>query len=189
MTRKRLAAIAVGAGLAAGSLTGLALNFPGMASAQDAPTDAETAPPPGAHQGPMGILDDLVDDGTITQQQADAIRARAAERHAGADHRNDADGHPHRAGHGPGESKGHGPGGPQGGGGPMGRGAGLDAAATAIGISTDELRDALRNGQSIASVAEANGVAVDTVIDAMAAEARQRISDQVTRVPGARPGD
>jgi len=55
------------------------------------------------------------------------------------------------------------------------RGEGLTAAATAIGISEDDLRTALQDGQSIAQVAEANGVDVQTVIDAMVADATDRL--------------
>jgi hypothetical protein len=179
MTRRRLTALAVGAGIAAGSLTGLALNAPGIASAQDDATSTEAAPHSGrhhgSHRGPSGMLDALVDDGTITQEQADAMRSRAEA---------------HRAGHGEGDHQmdGQRRGGPKGAMAP-GRGAGLDAAASAIGITTDELRDALRSGQSIAAVAEANGVAVDAVIDAMTSEARGRISEMVNRTPGAHRGN
>ncbi len=50
-------------------------------------------------------------------------------------------------------------------------GAGLDAAAEAIGIESEELRAALRDGSSIAEVAEANDVDVQAVIDALVADA------------------
>jgi hypothetical protein len=58
-------------------------------------------------------------------------------------------------------------------------GAGLDAAAEALGISRDDLITALRDGKTIAEVAQEQGVDVNAVIDAMAAEARERISDFV----------
>lgn len=61
-----------------------------------------------------------------------------------------------------------------------GRGApGLDAAAEAIGISADDLRAALHDGQTIAEVAEANGVDVSTVADAMVADAQAHLADEV----------
>ncbi|MET0903626.1 MAG: hypothetical protein ABWZ52_10335, partial [Acidimicrobiales bacterium] len=50
-------------------------------------------------------------------------------------------------------------------------GAGLDAAAEAIGITSEELRAALRDGSTIAELAETNGVEVQTVIDALVADA------------------
>jgi len=43
------------------------------------------------------------------------------------------------------------------------------AAADTIGVSTSELREALRSGQSIATLAESKGVAVDDVEQAIAA--------------------
>jgi uncharacterized protein YidB (DUF937 family) len=61
----------------------------------------------------------------------------------------------------------------------LGLGADLDVAAEALGISEDDLRDALRDGQTIAEVAEAEGVDVQTVIDALVAEATARIDDAV----------
>ncbi len=45
----------------------------------------------------------------------------------------------------------------------------FQAAADVIGISVDELWDALDNGQTIAELAAANGVELQTVIDAMVA--------------------
>jgi hypothetical protein len=56
-------------------------------------------------------------------------------------------------------------------------GASLDPAAEALGITEDELHDALRDGQTIAEVASAQGVDVQSVIDAMVAEATTRIDD------------
>jgi uncharacterized protein YidB (DUF937 family) len=58
-------------------------------------------------------------------------------------------------------------------------GARLDAAAEAIGITTDELRTALEDGSTIAAVSEAHGVDVQTVIDAMVAEATTQIDAAV----------
>jgi len=68
-----------------------------------------------------------------------------------------------------------GPGGP--GGGPergfgFRGGFGLDAAAKAIGVSTDTLLSDLKGGQTIAAVARSKGVSVTTVVDAMVASAK-----------------
>lgn len=63
--------------------------------------------------------------------------------------------------------------------GPRFLGARLDAAAEAIGITADELRTALEDGSTITEVAEANGVDVQTVIDALVAEATARIDAAV----------
>lgn len=56
---------------------------------------------------------------------------------------------------------------------------GLEAAADAIGISTDDLRTELRDGQTIAEVAEDNDVDVQAVIDAMVAAGEARIDELV----------
>jgi hypothetical protein len=53
---------------------------------------------------------------------------------------------------------------------------GLAAAANAIGVSEDELRTALRSGQSIAQVAQSKGVEVQNVIDAIVADAKARLA-------------
>lgn len=58
-------------------------------------------------------------------------------------------------------------------------GAGLDAAAEAIGIESEELRAALRDGATIAEVAEANDVDVQDVVDALVADAEAMIDQAV----------
>jgi hypothetical protein len=58
-------------------------------------------------------------------------------------------------------------------------GAGLDAAAKAIGVSTESLLSDLKAGKTIAAVAKAKGVAVQKVIDAMVAAAKTEIAAQV----------
>jgi hypothetical protein len=52
---------------------------------------------------------------------------------------------------------------------------GLAAAADAIGITTDELRDALHGGDSIAEVAHDHGVLAETVVAALVAECGLRL--------------
>lgn len=81
-------------------------------------------------------------------------------------------------------------------GGPLGRafgpGAELEVAARAIGITTDQLRTELQGGTSIAGVAKAHNVDPQTVIDALVADAKARITDLVNngtfdKNPGGRP--
>jgi hypothetical protein len=55
----------------------------------------------------------------------------------------------------------------------------FEAAAEAIGIEVEDLRTALADGQTIAEVAEANGVAVEDVIAAMVAEAQEHLAEAV----------
>jgi ribosomal protein S20 len=62
---------------------------------------------------------------------------------------------------------------------PAGHGPKLDAAARALNLSEDDLRAQLRDGKTIAQVAQTQGVDVQTVIDAMVAEATARIDEAV----------
>jgi hypothetical protein len=102
------------------------------------------------------VLDRLVEAGTITQAQADAVTkalqdARPAiDRHWG---------------------------GPRGG---FGRiGIALDEAAKALRIDLDELRTELRNGKTLAELATEHGVDVQQVIDALKAAAESRLDQAV----------
>jgi len=157
----KFAALGLTAGLAVGGATGLVLAVPAVSGAQssdttvaggtaDQDTTQENLPDRSAHLAET--LAPLVADGTLTQEQADeVIAALEAARPEG----------------GPG--MGHG-----------GRGGmGLEAAATALGITADELRTELVAGQTIAQVAETEGVDVQTVIDAMVAEAKAHLDEEV----------
>jgi len=62
-------------------------------------------------------------------------------------------------------------------------GEGLTAAADALGITEDELRTALQDGQSIAQVAEAEGVDVQVVIDALVANGTDRLEEAIAELP------
>lgn len=59
------------------------------------------------------------------------------------------------------------------------KGPGLQAAATALNMSVEDLRTQLRDGKTIAAVANEKGVDVQKVIDAMVTEATQRIDQAV----------
>ncbi len=155
MKTKRLAAAGLIAGLAVGGLGGVALGVPAISSAQDttASTTQQPATPNAAtdHANPMlETLQPLIDNGTITQAQADAvISALEAAR--------PADGRGH---------DGHG-------------GPGLDAAASALGISADELHQSLDSGSTIADIAQSKGVDVQTVIDTMVADLQTHLNAEV----------
>jgi len=120
-------------------------------------------------------LQTLVDDGTLTSSQLDAVvAALEAARPMGGGH----------------EGRGHGG---QNHGGARGekRQERLTTAAEAIGITAEELKTAIEGGQTIAQVAEANGKSVQSVIDALVAQASadltQRITDMVNGVKPAAP--
>lgn len=59
------------------------------------------------------------------------------------------------------------------------RGNRLESVATIIGVTVDELKAALKAGQTIAQVAESKGVAVQTVIDAQVAAIKAKIQTKV----------
>lgn len=96
------------------------------------------------------ILSDLVAEGVISQEQADAVSDAIAER----------GGHRHgRFGRG---------------------GKHLDLIAETIGIEADDLRAALEDGQTIGEVAADNGVDASVVVDALVAEMETKLDEAVT---------
>lgn len=203
--RKILGAAAFSLALAGGGAAGALLGTPSLSGAQDG-TDATTEttaedsrrPGPGEHRGEglataaeaLGISEDELRaaleggqsiaqvaeaEGVDVQAVIDALVADATTRLEEAitnlpDRMTELvnrEGLPDRGRPG-------GPGRPHG-----GRGPGLDAAAEVIGITTDELRTELRDGSSIADVAAANDVDVQTVIDALVAEATTHLDEAV----------
>jgi hypothetical protein len=203
-TKKHLiGAAAVAAGLTFGGVAGAMLGAPTTSGAQEATDDGTQAPPADAPErhGPRGmhlsvaadaigipeedllaalrdgqslaevaeangvdpqvVVDALVqaaiDSGRFTEDDRADLTERITER-------------VNEAGFGPG------PGGPG-----HGRGFGreLPLVAETIGISVDDLRTALEGGQTIAEVAEANGVDPQTVIDALVADATEHITARV----------
>jgi hypothetical protein len=113
-------------------------------------------------------LDQAVKDGKLTQEQADAIKARRAK--DGGVLGGPGVGGPHGGAGGPGFGRGLG--------GPglmfkMGPGGALDAAASALGLKRDDLVSKLRDGKSIADVAKDQGKSLDDV--------KKAITDGVTK--------
>lgn len=98
------------------------------------------------------VLQPLVDDGTLTQAQLDKVVAAL-----------DAAG-PMGGGHG--------------GRGGMG-GAGLSVVATTLGMTEDEVRDAISNGQTLAQLAEAKGSTAQALIDALVAATKTHLDEEV----------
>ena len=191
---KRNTAIGLTAGLLGGGAIGLMLGVPGLTSAagpspsavvaqEDTPTDDTTAtddtvaddtttddtttdetsddgdirPEPGVRLREQ--LQELVDNGTLTSEQADAVTTFLVE---------------NRPDHGF-------PGGFPGG---HGRGHGVfgierGEIAELLGLEPDELGDLLRDGQSLAEVATAQGVDVQTVIDALVNDVKEHLDEAV----------
>lgn len=138
--KKTIAVAAVTASLAVGGLAGSVLGVPGVAGAASTASSAA---------GWVGdALSGLVDDGTITQEQADAVEEALAEAR------------PER--------------------GPLQHlRDGLTTVAEELGMTVDELRTALQDGQTIAQVAEAEGVELQTLVDALVASQLERLDQAV----------
>lgn len=111
-------------------------------------------------------IDAAVQQGTLTQAQADQLKARVQAGDYGA-----------LLGGGRG-----GPGAP--GGGPRGDNgvfqALFNAAAQKLGITSDELRTQLRNGQTLAQLAAAHNTTEQAVIDAALAAAKAQLNTAVS---------
>jgi hypothetical protein len=173
---RRNTAIGVGAGLLGGGAIGLLMAMPSFTSAatsdatdttiavvdtateetvsddtvtQETVSDEQRVEPAARIRE---ALQPLVDDATITAEQADAVASRLAEDMPG------------RGGHGgPGH---HGRGGP-----------GFDGEVVAglLGIDVETLRSELLDGSTIAEIAAAHGVEAQTVIDSLVAEAASHL--------------
>ena len=148
---KKIIGIGLGAGLAASTIGLVAV--PAISGAQTAdPATTATAPAPRPdHSARLAeTLAPLVADGTISQSQSDAVVAALVA-------------------NGPKDGR-------QGG----GHGPGLDVAAQALGMTTDELHTALDGGSTLAQVAADKGVDVQVVIDALVAAEKTHIAQEVT---------
>jgi hypothetical protein len=176
--------IGLAGGLLAGTAAGLVFGVPGLSSASsdaasapaalvqqtdetDPSTDAaEPAEAPDAPE--MGTrlreaLQPLVDDGTITAEQADAVASQLVESR------------PDRGEAG----EGHGPGGRHGGPGMFARGVASEALTDLLGIDGEALRTQLRDGATLAQIAEAQGVEVQAVVDELVGEVEERVTNAV----------
>jgi polyhydroxyalkanoate synthesis regulator phasin len=140
--RKTIAA----ASIAVTGLGVLGLGTAAIAGAQDDSSEDESG---GWVQDALG---GLVDDGTITQEQADAVEDALQD--ARPDH---GFGH-HGFGFGPGR---------------------LSTVAESLGIEEDELRSELADGKTIAEIAEEQGVDVQDVVDDIVAAHRERLDEAV----------
>ncbi|MEJ5943894.1 hypothetical protein WDZ17_01115 [Pseudokineococcus basanitobsidens] len=163
--RRKLATITVAGALALG---GAALAGPALAdtTAQEA-ADAVTS----RVARITDALGGLVSDGTLTQDQADDVAATLADELPGRGGPGDG------PGDGDGSGDGDGPGGGHHGGGLV---MGLDAAADALSMTPEELRDALaEDGATLASVAEDQGVSTDDLVAALVDAAQAHLDEEV----------
>lgn len=157
MKPNRLAVFGLTAGLLGGGAAGLLMTGTTLASAQVSDVTGTVAAPaagsatPAKGQWAKSVLDGLVAKGTITQAQADEILAAL----------NAA-----RPAHGPGKGPGRGF-------------AKLDAAAKVLGMTVEDLRSALESGKSLAAVAGEKGIDVAKVVDALVAEFKAHLDQEV----------
>ena len=167
---KKMATAGLAAGLLAGTGAGLILQMSGSAGASgvaitavadpddttatDAGTDrADDAPRAAARSARLQeVLKPLVDDGTITQAQADSVvTALAAAGPMGG-------GHGGRGGRG---------------------GPGLTVVATTLDMTEAEVREAISGGQTLAQLAEAKGSTGQALIDAILVEIEAHLNEEV----------
>jgi polyhydroxyalkanoate synthesis regulator phasin len=178
MSARRIAAIALAGGLLAGG-TGVAI----AAVSKDDGTKTEQAILDNAAKrlnvtpeklrdalsaAQDAQLDQMVKDGTLTQKQADAIKARRKQsgRVLGGPFGGGPPGF--RTGGGPGFGLHHGP-----------RGGVFLDLAKALGITRAQLETQLRAGKSPADIAKAQGKSLDDVRAALKADAKTRIDEAV----------
>lgn len=128
--------------------------------------DATTRPEPGVRLREQ--LQELVDDGTLTSEQADTVATFLGENRS---ERGIPGGFPGFPG-GPGGRGGHGRG---------HFGVGLESGEIAelFGLEGDELRDLMRDGQSLADIATAQGVDVQAVIDTIVNATKEHFDEAV----------
>jgi hypothetical protein len=149
--RHKMIAAAGTVGLA--GLVGAVVAAPAMtATAVSAASSAAT----GRVEVIANALAGLVEDGTITQEQADRVAETLDE-----------------------ELPARGPGGPGGPGIHGGMRLGLDTAAEELGLTEGELREQLHGGATLAEIAEEEGVDVDDLVTALVTAAEEDLAAAV----------
>ena len=150
--KRSVAITAIAASTLGGVAAGAAFFTPAIAGAQDDAVEAEQAAPERGERI-SEALQVLVDDGTLTEAQRDAVVETLQNA------RPDRGEFRERLGQ-------RGP-----------RGAG--EIAEILGLEGSEMREALRNGSSIAELAEAQGIDSADVVDAIVARAEERLETAV----------
>ncbi len=151
--KRSVAITAIAASTLGGVAAGAAFFTPMIAGAQDDAVEAEQAAPERGERI-SEALQVLVDDGTLTEAQRDAVveTLQNARPDRGASH-----GHL----------------------GPRGSHGGAGEIAEILGLEGSEIREALRNGSSIADLAEAQGIDTADIVDAIVARAEERLDTAV----------
>ncbi|GJM39263.1 MAG: hypothetical protein DHS20C19_26300 [Acidimicrobiales bacterium] len=152
---KKLLATAAAASTLGGAVAGATFFAPGGAGAQEdteSPAPAESEVRPEVGERIAEALQGLVDDGTLTDAQVDAV-VQALQ---------DAQPEGFR--------------GPRGHGGPRGFGADLGEI---LGLDSAEIREALVDGTSLADLAASQGVDSQDLVDAIVAATEERVNGAV----------
>jgi len=156
-----LAVVGVGGALAAGQL---APSTESKAIVEDAAAQLGIEPArlsDALEQALENRLDEAVEAGTLTEAQAERMKQRL-----------EADDVPLFAGPMLGHRGGPGHHG-------FGHGAKLDAAASFLGVTEAELRQALQEGKTLAEIAKDEGKTADGLVDALVAAATERLDEAV----------
>jgi polyhydroxyalkanoate synthesis regulator phasin len=173
--RNRGVAAGLTLGVIGGTAAGLVFGIPGLTNAassdvavtpaaivqqvgDDSVTEApESRPEPGTRM--REAIQSLVDDGTITADQADAVVAQLVESAPDRGERSENRGERREA--------------------RQDRRQAPEAVQALLGLSADELREQLRAGSSLADIATAQGVDPQAVVDAIVAEMTERLDAAV----------
>jgi ribosomal protein S20 len=164
---KRFGTATLTVGIAAGALAGIAVGAPLLANAAGTATPSPSASSSTAPTRPDRLADlksalkSLVTDGTITQAQADKIATRLDQAlpKRGPGFEGDFRGGMHGL-----------------------RdliGGGIDAAAKALGMTADQVRQGLQSGTSLADLAKSKNVDVSKVVDALVSNASADLDQAV----------
>lgn len=165
-SRRTGLAVGLSAGLIGGTAAGLAFGIPGVTSAAGGDTSVTAAvaqvdsdeATTARGDRLRGTLDELVIDGTISAEQADAVAEHLVEQASGRFGDRDRPGMDRR----------------------MDRRADRFASITELlGVDAETLRAELQDGSTLAEIAEANGVSSDELVDALVAQAMERIDAAV----------
>lgn len=170
--KRRATTVGLTGGLIAGTAVGLVFGLPGLtnAASDTAPSGAapsvavvgqasdpsgdQTSPARGDHL--RAALQDLVDDGTITAEQADAVVAQLIENRPGREGRGER--------------------GPRPG---FGAGVASEALTDLLDLDPQELRRQLHDGATLADIAMAQGIDAQTVVDELVGELSDRLDRAV----------
>jgi len=172
-TKRKGLAIGLTAGLLGGAAAGLVLGVPGLSSAAESDPAAvivqqvdetdeagtESDAPVDHSERLREMLQPLVDDTTLTAEQADKVTSHLVENRPERGERGDRGGRiEHRRGH---------------------RGGVSEGVLELLGTDAETLRAQIMDGSSLADVAAEAGVDVQQLVDVMVSEAAEHLDEAV----------